>query len=114
MEEFSEEAVKDAAGTLATVRMLLETVPMEMLEGVLKSSSDGRVRYQTLEPMLDPTSYQRHGANKELDFTTQIMAARALIDLKRAWQQDLPIAERIQEELDEGAPQDVEGEHADA
>ncbi len=91
--------VETAAQALRTIRALLETVPMEMMEGVLKTSLDGRSRYQTLGPMMDPTDYQRHGADKERDFVTQIMSARALIDLKKAWRQDVPLEERIREEM---------------
>lgn len=103
-EKQSDAEVQAAAGTLRTIRMLLETVPMEMLEKLLKSVRSGRVRYQTLGPMFDPTDYQRNGADKERDFDTQIAAARSLINLKKVWRQDVPIDERIQEGLDRGAP----------
>ncbi len=106
--------VQAAAGALRMVRMLLETVPIEMLEEVMRSSQHGLIRYQTLGPMLDPTDFQRHGADKERNFGTEIAAARALIDLKKAWRQDVPMDERIQEELDRGAPKGADGEPEDA
>lgn len=102
--QFSKEEVGSAAQTIASIRMLLEIVPMELLELTLKDSQSGLVRYQTLGPMFDPTDFQRNGANKERDFRTQIESLRALIALKKAWRQDVPIDERIQEELDRGAP----------
>lgn len=110
----SREEVESAGQTLASIRMLLELVSMEMLEAVLDAARSGRVRYQTLGPMLDPTDFQRNGADKERDFDTQIAASRALINLKKTWRQDVPIDERIQEELDRGAPKDADDEPEDA
>lgn len=95
-----------AATILQTIRMMLEEVPMQMLKDLAESTSNARVRYQTLGPMFDPTDFQRHGADKERNFETVIAAARALLDLKKAWRQDIPLNERIQEELNAGAPKD--------
>ncbi len=109
----SMEEVKSAAQTLHSIRMLLELVSMEMMQEVLSESQSGRVRYQTLGPMLDPTDWQRNGADKERNFDTQIAAARALIDLKKAWRQDVPLDERIQEELDRDAQKTARPEDAE-
>ena len=102
----SQEEVESAGQTLVSIRMLLELVSMDMLKAVLDAAQSGRVRYQTLGPMLDPTEWQLHGQDRERDYDTQIAAARALIDLKKAWRQDVPMDQRIQEELDRGAPKE--------
>jgi len=102
----SKEEVESAGQTLASIRMLLELVPMEMMEAVLEAAQHELIRYQTPGPMFDPTDFQRNGAEKERDFGTQVAAARALIDLKKAWRQDVPMDQRIQEELDRGAPKE--------
>jgi hypothetical protein len=53
----------------------------------------------------------RHGEKKLRDLDTQKESANALVALKRAWRQEIPLEQRIQEELDEGAekePEDAE------
>lgn len=108
--DFSKEEAKEAAGTLATIRMMLETVPLEILEEVVKTSEDQASRFQALGPLLDPTDYIRSGNEKVLNWKTQIDSARKLIELKKIWRQDVPLEKRIQEELDQGAPKEVEHE----
>ncbi len=102
--------VEAAAQTLLSIRMMLETVPMEILKSALDDAAGRRTRYMTLGPLMDPTDYQRHGEEKENQMEAQINAARTLLELKKIWRQDVPIDERIQEELDRGAPKGNGGE----
>lgn len=103
----TKEEVECAAQTLLSIRMMLETVPMEILKSAVEDGAARRTRYMTLGPLMDLTDYQRHGEEKENQMEAQINAARTLLELKKIWRQDVPLDQRIREELDRGAPKET-------
>ncbi len=100
----SEDEVDVAAQTMLSIRRMLATVPMEILKAAIERGAERCRNYIAMGPLVDPTDYERHGEEIKNRIEATINAARTLLELKKIWHLDVPIDERIQEELDRGAP----------
>jgi hypothetical protein len=95
-EELTKRQIKEVAQVLSTIRMLLEGVSFELLKQVLRSVQ----KEATVGPLFNPGKYTDAKAFMSLE--AQRDSCKALMALKRAWRQDVPLTQRIQEELDRG------------
>jgi hypothetical protein len=92
---------KLVASILQTIRFQLENVPMEMLEKVVEEASRQKSHFHSFGVMVNPTRWIQDQEKYDRNWDTQIAAATKLIELKKIWRQDVPLAERVAQELEE-------------